>query len=66
VLALEHLHKSNIAYKDLCPDNILLDEVGHVKLTDWSMTKFASDEGFALSFGGSPEYLAPEIVSCDT
>ena len=39
VLALEYCHENNIIYRDLKPENILLDEDGHLKLTDFGLSK---------------------------
>mmetsp|Transcript_6287 Transcript_6287/g.5704 ORF Transcript_6287/g.5704 Transcript_6287/m.5704 type:complete len:98 (+) Transcript_6287:622-915(+) len=60
ILALDYLHtKLKIIYRDLKPENILLDASGHIKLTDFGLSK-ATKKTF--SFCGTPEYLAPEIV----
>ena len=63
LLALECLHDSNIIYRDLKPENILLDKDGHIKLTDFGLSKIKKNENdVAYTFCGTPEYLAPEII----
>jgi serine/threonine protein kinase len=66
ILALEHLHKHKIIYRDLKPENILLDKSGHIKLTDFGLSKYSKNyehlETKAFTICGTPEYLAPEIL----
>lgn len=62
-LALGHLHSLGVVYRDLKPENILLDDHGHVCLTDFGLSKDIAPDDQAHTFCGTPEYLAPEIVT---
>ncbi len=65
-LALGALHAANIIYRDLKPENILVDLEGHIRLTDFGLSKDGitgpGAEGGTKTFCGTPEYLAPEIL----
>jgi len=62
-LAIEDLHKRNIIFRDLKPDNVVIDKEGHVMLTDFGLSKEGIDgPESAKSFCGSVAYLAPEIL----
>ena len=64
ILAIEYLHKNGVIYRDLKPDNILVAENGHIKLTDYGLSKMnCSDEFNSSSFCGTFAYLAPEMIS---
>ncbi|XP_018111814.1 ribosomal protein S6 kinase, 90kDa, polypeptide 4 L homeolog isoform X1 [Xenopus laevis] len=64
ILALEHLHKLGVVYRDIKLENILLDSEGHVVLTDFGLSKefLSEEEERTYSFCGTTEYMAPEII----
>ncbi|XP_024907695.1 microtubule-associated serine/threonine-protein kinase 2 isoform X3 [Pteropus alecto] len=78
VLALEYLHNYGIVHRDLKPDNLLITSMGHIKLTDFGLSKIGlmslttnlyeghiekdAREFLDKQVCGTPEYIAPEVI----
>ncbi|XP_017028886.1 cGMP-dependent protein kinase, isozyme 1 [Drosophila kikkawai] len=60
--AFEYLHARGIIYRDLKPENLMLDERGYVKIVDFGFAKQIGTSAKTWTFCGTPEYVAPEII----
>jgi serine/threonine protein kinase len=60
VEVFKHLHEQRIAYRDLKPENLLLDATGYLKMCDFGLAKVVPQRTFTLC--GTPEYMAPEMI----
>lgn len=61
VFAFEHLHSKKIIFRDLKPENLLLNDLGHVKLTDMGLAKVVVGKTYTTC--GTPDYFAPELIA---
>ena len=61
-LALEHIHRHNVVYRDLKPENALITADGHIKLTDFGLARALSPGVRTFTHVGTDEYMPPELL----
>jgi serine/threonine protein kinase len=62
LLIIEYLHAKNILFRDTKPENFLVDETGHLVMTDFGLAKDLGPETSSGTFCGSVAYIAPEML----
>ena len=61
-VALEYLHCHHIVYRDLKPENVVMDKAGRIHLIDMGLCKEVEKDESSWSVGGTPTYIAPEVI----
>ena len=61
-LGLEYMQRKHYVYRDLKPENLLVDETGYVKIADFGFAKKLPPGERAFTLCGTPEYMAPELM----
>jgi cGMP-dependent protein kinase len=61
MLAFCQIHGKKIAYRDLKPENLVMDAEGYLKIVDFGLAK-KLEEGKTWTLCGTPDYLAPEVI----
>lgn len=62
LIGLDYLHSKNVVYRDIKPENILIDIDGHIRIADFGLSKIIPKRQRSYSFCGSPEYMSPEML----
>ncbi|XP_008300817.1 rhodopsin kinase GRK1b [Stegastes partitus] len=63
ICGLEHLHQHRIIYRDLKPENVLLDDAGHVRLSDLGLAvELPPGKDKTTGYAGTPGFMAPELL----
>lgn len=63
---LQYIHSRGVAHRDMKPENLLLSDTGHVKLSDFGLSKYVGSSGLCDTPCGSPCYASPECLSGET
>ncbi len=61
ILAFQDMHSKKIAYRDLKPENLVMDSNGYLKIVDFGLAK-KIESGKTWTLCGTPDYLAPEVI----
>ena len=61
-MALKSLHEQDVIYRDIKPENVLIDGDSYIKLADFGLSRFISNENTKFSKVGTPDYVAPEVI----
>lgn len=65
ILGLEYLHTVlDVMYRDMKPENLLLDEDGHLKICDFGLSKLGKEKSYSIC--GTRDYLAPEVLESES
>ena len=62
ITTLLHIHENDVAYRDLKPENLVIDQNGYIKFVDFGNAKYLPAPNMTNTMCGSPEYVAPEMV----
>ena len=60
---LEYIHSMGVSHRDMKPENLLIDQVGHLKISDFGLSRFLNNQGLVDTPCGSPCYASPECIS---
>jgi serine/threonine protein kinase len=63
--AIDYIHSQNAVHRDLKPENVLVDGDGHLKVTDFGLSRLVEGNGLMSSKCGTPSYVAPEVFMSD-
>lgn len=61
--SLEFVHKQKVCHRDLKPENVLIDQSGHLRISDFGLSRFVGEENLVKTPCGSPCYVSPECIS---
>lgn len=63
LLCMEYLHSHSIIYRDIKPENIMVNHEGYIKLIDMGTAKYLKNKNRTFTIIGTPHYMAPEIIT---